>query len=65
MGVGYCIRCKSKVELKDGQLGFYKNGVPVERGKCIKCGCNIARILTTAERAELKAKQQPGEQPHE
>ena len=58
MGVGYCIRCKSKVELKEAVQIYYKNGAPAERGLCSKCGSKVARILTTAERIELKAKQE-------
>lgn len=67
-GVGYCIHCKVKVELKDAVRMFYKNGVPAERGICPKCGGKVLRILTTAERALLKEqqlKEQTGEQTHE
>lgn len=58
MGIGYCIKCKSKVELKETVRMYYKNGVPAERGLCSKCNSKVVRVLTTAERAELKAKQE-------
>ena len=54
-GIGYCIKCKAKVELKDGKIVYFKNGVPAERGLCSVCGSKVGRILTKIERAELKA----------
>ena len=55
--LAYCIRCKEKVELIEGKLDYYKNGTPVEKGKCVKCGCKLVRILTKEERLGLKDKQ--------
>mgnify|MGYP001576164712 CR=1 FL=1 len=55
---GYCMKCKSKVELKNTERIWYKNGVPAEKGICIKCNNKVVRILTTAERAESKVKQE-------
>jgi len=57
MGIGYCIKDKVKVELKNPERIFYKNGVPAERGICPICGGKVLRILTKVERAEMKEKQ--------
>lgn len=58
----YCIKCKKKTELKDGQMAYYKNGTPVEKGICSVCGSKVTRILSKQEREALKAKQQAGTQ---
>jgi hypothetical protein len=58
---GYCIKCKKKTEIKDGQVVFYKNGTPAERGLCSVCGSKVARMLSKQEREALKAKQTTGE----
>lgn len=51
----YCIKCKQKVELKNGKIVYYKNGVPAERGECSVCGSKVSRILNKEERLALKA----------
>ena len=58
----YCIKCKTKQELKNGTISYYKNGTPVEKGVCAVCGSKVTWILTKAEREALKAKQTTGEQ---
>ena len=50
----YCIRCKKKVDVNEGKIIYYKNGVPAERGKCANCGGLVNRILTKPEREALK-----------
>jgi hypothetical protein len=52
---GYCIKCKAKTEIKEGQIIYYKNGAPAEKGLCSVCNAPMSRILTKAEREELKA----------
>jgi len=59
--LGYCIKCKKKTELVDGQMGHYKNGTPVERGICSICKSKISRILTREERKELEHRRNNGE----
>ena len=57
MGIGYCIHCRAKVELKETTNFFFKNGVPAERGKCPTCDNKVVRILNRVEREELKQRQ--------
>lgn len=61
MITGYCIKCKAKKEMKDTQLSYYKNGTPVEKGKCADCGSGMCRILTKEERAVLLTGKNPVE----
>ena len=61
-GIGYCIRCRKKVEIAEGKLVYYKNGVPVEKGRCVECGAGVARILSKPEREELKKKALKGDE---
>ena len=63
--VAYCIRCKQKQEIVNGELVYYKNGTPVEKGKCAVCDCTITRIYSRAERQALKDKQIIAENNHE
>ena len=53
----YCIKCRQKVEIKDGKLSYYSNGTPVEKGTCTVCGGKVTRILSREERQALKEKQ--------
>jgi hypothetical protein len=55
MSLGYCIKCKEKVEVTDGKLIYYKNGTPVESGKCSKCGCKLNRMLSKEEKMAIQA----------
>lgn len=55
----YCISCKKKVEVKEGKLVYYKNGTPVEKGKCAECGKGVNRIMTGEERVMLKENSHP------
>ncbi len=63
-GLVYCIKCKAKVEMKDGVFSYYKNGTPVEKGICVICGSKVTRMLSKEEREALKAKQMIGDVPH-
>lgn len=54
MGMAYCMKCKSKKEVLEGYLDYYKNGTPVEKGKCSGCGGKTNRILNREERLLLK-----------
>jgi len=56
MGIGYCIRCQAKVELKETSILYYKNGTPAEKGLCSKCGSKVLRMLRKEEKEALKAK---------
>ncbi len=41
---GYCVKCKSKREIKDAQAITMKNGRPATQGTCPVCGTKIFKI---------------------
>ncbi len=41
---GYCVKCKSKKEMKDAQQVTMKNGKPASKGKCPTCGTTMFKI---------------------
>lgn len=41
---GYCVKCRSKREIKDAVAVKLKNGKPAMKGKCPVCGTTIMRI---------------------
>ncbi|MCJ7508058.1 MAG: DUF5679 domain-containing protein [candidate division Zixibacteria bacterium] len=41
----YCLKCKSKKEMKDEQQVTLKNGRKAMRGKCPDCGTGMFKIL--------------------
>jgi Domain of unknown function (DUF5679) len=42
---GYCMKCKTKREIKDGQEVTMKNGRKAMKGKCSVCGTGMYKIL--------------------
>ena len=48
MSIGYCVKCKSKKEMKDEQKVTLKNGRQAAKGKCSDCGTSMFRILGKA-----------------
>ena len=42
---GYCVKCKSKKEIKDPVEVTMKNGRKAMKGKCPICGTGMFRIL--------------------
>ena len=42
---GYCLKCKSKKEVKDYQEVTMKNGRKALKGRCPDCGTVIFKIL--------------------
>lgn len=40
----YCVKCKKKTEMKDGQSVKMKNGRNAMKGKCPTCGTTLFRI---------------------
>ena len=40
----YCMKCRTKVEIKDAEPIFMKNGRPATRGICPECGTKVFRI---------------------
>ena len=45
MATGYCVKCKSKKEMKNEQQVTLKNGRQAVKGKCPACGTSMFRIL--------------------
>ncbi len=45
MQEGYCVKCKSKVEILNGQESVLKNGRNALSGNCKNCGTKIFKIL--------------------
>ena len=43
--VGYCMRCKTKKEIKDIQEVVMKNGRSAVRGVCATCGTKMFKII--------------------
>jgi len=43
----YCVKCKGKVAISNGEKVTMKNGRPAMKGKCGKCGTGVYRILPT------------------
>jgi hypothetical protein len=41
----YCVKCKTKREMKDAQEVTMKNGRRALRGSCTVCGTSLTRIL--------------------
>ena len=42
---GYCVKCKGKKEMKDGQVVTMKNKRQAMKGKCPDCGTGMYKIL--------------------
>ena len=42
---GYCVKCKSKKEIKDGKKVTMKNGRPALKGCCPDCSTGMYKIL--------------------
>ena len=40
----YCVKCKSKKEMKDAQAVTMKNGKPATTGTCESCGTKMYKI---------------------
>jgi len=45
MAEGYCVKCKSKKEMKDAKEVEMKNGRKAMKGKCPDCGTGMYRIM--------------------
>lgn len=50
----YCLKCKTKREVKDPVAAFNANGSPVTFGTCPVCGAKIYRIGRTPEHDQLQ-----------
>jgi len=50
----YCVKCKTKREMRDAQAVFTKNGTPASRGVCPECGTSLFRMGRTDAHAGMK-----------
>ncbi len=48
MPEGYCVKCKKKVDIKDGKERVMKNKMKAIQGVCPNCGTKVFRILGKA-----------------
>ena len=48
----YCVKCKTKREMKDPQRVTMKNGKPALKGQCTVCGTTINTILSSDKKAQ-------------
>lgn len=46
---GFCVKCKTKREMKDAERVLMKNGKPAMKGKCVVCGTTMNVILSAAK----------------
>jgi RNase P subunit RPR2 len=44
MTTGYCMKCRSKVEIKNPKQVMLKNNRPAVQGVCSVCGTKVFRI---------------------
>ena len=44
MTIAWCCKCKVKREMKSPTHSKTKNGVPMMKGKCSKCGTTMCRL---------------------
>ncbi|HLZ61846.1 MAG TPA: DUF5679 domain-containing protein [Ktedonosporobacter sp.] len=48
----YCVKCKTKTEMKNGQQITMKNGKPALKGQCAVCGTTVNAILGSKKKDE-------------
>jgi hypothetical protein len=51
---GRCMRCKENKEMKDFKLEKTKRGTFMAKGKCTKCGTNMAKILSVDQAKQFQ-----------
>lgn len=44
MTEGYCVKCKTKKEMKNAEQVTLKNGRPAVKGECPDCGTKMFKI---------------------
>mgnify|MGYP004047854379 len=44
MTTAYCVKCRTKREIKDPEETTLKNGRPAMKGTCPECGTKMFRI---------------------
>ena len=54
--VAYCVKCKTKREMKDAKKVEMKNGRPAMKGTCSVCGTGMYKILPKQQHDKLRPK---------
>lgn len=52
----YCVKCKTKREIKDGHVETLDNGRRALKGQCSVCGTNLTRFLPSEKKEKAEAK---------
>jgi len=55
----YCVKCKTKREIKEPQAVFTSGGTPATRGVCPVCGTNLFRMGRTQAHEEMTPPEKP------
>ena len=48
---GYCVKCKTKQEMKEAKEVAMKNGRKALKGSCSKCNTGMYKILSSKKEA--------------
>lgn len=48
----YCVKCKEKVEMKDGEETTTKRGTKMMKGKCPKCDTTVCGFVGGGKKKE-------------
>jgi hypothetical protein len=43
---GYCVKCRKKQQVKNGEVARTANGRPMAKGACPECGTTVTRFLS-------------------
>ncbi len=46
---GYCVKCRTKREIKGGSVGETSRGRPMASGTCPVCGTKVTRFLSAKD----------------
>lgn len=42
---GYCVKCRTKRQIKGGEVTKTSKGRPMAKGTCPECGTTVSRFL--------------------
>ena len=46
---GYCVKCRTKREVKEGTVATTSKGRPMAKGPCPECGTTVTRFLSAKD----------------
>ena len=52
---GYCVKCREKREVKDGEIKETPNGRRMVQGQCPECGTKVTRFLPAEKKQESES----------